>query len=81
MDLDERAGCPHFTTGAIAAPCFPLLTFVIMKYAQHRRRRSGMMFSGGGESFQHGKSVFSTWADLLLDHDTTSRPAAAEPDT
>ena len=81
MDLDERAGCPHFTMGAIAAPCFPLLTFVIMKYAQHRRRRSGMMFSGGGKSFPLGKSVFSTWADLLLDHDTTSRPATAEPDT
>jgi hypothetical protein len=25
--------------------------------------------------------MFSTWADLLLDHDTTSRPATAEPDT
>ena len=81
MDLDERAGCPHFTMGAIAAPCFPLLTFVIMKYAQHRRRRSGMMLSGGGKSFPLGKSVFSGWADLLLDHDTTSRPATAEPDT
>jgi hypothetical protein len=81
MDLDERAGCPHFTMGAIAAPCFPLLTFVIMKYAQHRRRRSGMMFSGGGKSFPLGKNVFSTWADLLLDHHTTSRPATAEPDT
>ena len=81
MDLDERAGCPHFTAGLIAAPCFPLLTFFILKYAQHRRRRSGMMFSGGGKSFPLGKSVFSTWADLLLDHDTTSRPATAEPDT
>ena len=65
MDLDERAGCPHFTMGTIAAPCFPLLTFVIIKYAQHRRRRSGMLFSGEGKTFPLGTSVFATWADLL----------------
>ena len=65
MDLDERAGCPHFTMGTIAAPCFPLLTFVIIKYAQHRRRRSGMLFSGEGKTFPLGGSVFATWADLL----------------
>jgi hypothetical protein len=40
-----------------------------------------MMFSGEGKSFPLGKNVFSTWADLLLDHHTTSRPATAEPDT
>ena len=65
MDLDERAGCPHFTMGTIAAPCFPLLTFVIIKYAQHRRRRSGMLFSGEGKTLPLGRSVFATWADLL----------------
>ena len=64
MDLDERAGCPHFTMGTIAAPCFPLLTFVIIKYG-HRRRRSGMLFSGEGKTFPLGGSVFATWADLL----------------
>lgn len=72
MDLDERAGCPYFTWGAVAAPCFPVLTFIVMKYTQHRRRRSGMMLSGGGKLFPLGRNVFSTWADLLLVHDMVS---------
>ncbi len=44
MDLDERVGCLLIPFGAIAAPCFPVITFAIMRYAQIRRRRSG----GGG---------------------------------
>jgi hypothetical protein len=74
MDLDERAGCPVFPFGVIAAPCFPLLTFAMLKYAQHRRRRSGLMFGGEGRSFPLGKNMFSTWADLLLASDLPLSP-------
>jgi hypothetical protein len=41
IDLDERVGCPVFRFGALAAPCFPLLTFFVLKYAQRARKKSG----------------------------------------
>ena len=65
MDLDERVGCPLFPFGTVAAPCFPLLTFGIMKYAQLRRRQSGARAGDEGRTLRLGRSVFSTWSDLL----------------
>ena len=63
IDLDERVGCPVFRFGALAAPCFPLLTIGVLKYAQHRRKQSGERFGAAGKV---GDAVFSTWADLLV---------------
>lgn len=62
IDLDERVGCPVFRFGAIAAPCFPMLTFCVLKYAQRARKKSGERFGGGAI----GEAVFASWADLLV---------------
>ena len=62
IDLDERVGCPVFRFGALAAPCFPLLTFIVLKYAQRARKTSGERFGASGI----GDAVFATWADLLV---------------
>ena len=63
VDLDERIGCPTFRFGTVAAPCFPLLTFAILKYAQGCRRKTGASFPAVRTHL--GVSVFSTWSDLL----------------
>jgi hypothetical protein len=63
VDLDERIGCPTFRFGTVAAPCFPLLTFAILKYAQGCRRKTGVSFPAVRTHL--GVSVFSTWSDLL----------------
>jgi hypothetical protein len=62
IDLDERVGCPVFRFGALAAPCFPLLTFFVLKYAQRARKKSGERFGASGV----GDAVFASWADLLV---------------
>lgn len=64
VDLDERVGCPTFRFGTLAAPCFPLLTFAVLKYAQSRRRRTGNA-TVTETRLPLGVSLFATWSDLL----------------
>lgn len=67
IDIDERIGCPTFSFDTITAPCFPVWTFIELKYAQGRRRRSGEMFSEKNDKKLLGVALLVSCGGLLVE--------------